>query len=92
MEFETFIRCPGLDNLSKSKLTLVDLTDFSTELETDSEKFMVRISMFNKCKKMRDDNRCDLTEKYCIFKDLPPIERQDVEDEDFDDQSYFEFQ
>ena len=85
MEFEILIRCPGLDNLSKSRLTLIDLTDLSSGLTSGSEKFMVRITMLNSCKKMGEDNRCDLTKELCIFRDLPPIEREDVEDEEFDD-------
>lgn len=85
MEFETSIRCSGLDNSSKSRITLVDLTDFSTGSTNGSEKFMVRITMLNSCKKMGEDNRCDLTKELCIFRDLPPIERRDVEDEEFDD-------
>ena len=85
MEFETLIRCPGLDNSSNSRLTLVDLNDNSTDFAKDAENFMVRITMLNKCKKMGKDNRCDLTDELCIFRDLPPIERVDVEDEDFDD-------
>ncbi|HNY04415.1 MAG TPA: hypothetical protein PKI92_01520 [Candidatus Woesebacteria bacterium] len=89
MEFETTIRCQGLEDLSKSRLSLVDLNDLPTDPANSSEKFMVRITKLDECKKIGPDNRCNLTGKNCIFRDLPPIESENIDEEDFDDQSYF---
>jgi len=88
-ELETTIRCPGVNYLSELRLSLVGLNNMATELPDDSERFVVRISMINKCKKLGLDNQCDLTNQNCIFRELPPIDREDFEEEDFNDKSYF---
>lgn len=86
IELETAIRCPGVNFLNKSRLSLVDLNVIPTDLPDNSERFVARISMINKCKKLGLGNRCDLTNQDCIFRELPLIDSVDFEEEVFLDQ------
>lgn len=89
MEFETAIKCPGLNFLNKSRLSLVDLNNIPADLTDNSEKFSVRIIMIGRCKKLQEENRCNLTNKECVFRNLPIFERIDFEDGDFGDDEFY---
>ena len=86
MEFVTSIICPGLN---KSRFSLVDLNDISTDLSYDFNKIAVKITRLGRCENLLPENKCNLTDNECIFRELPEIERIDFEAEDFFDQSYF---
>ncbi len=89
MELETIIKCSGLNYSTKSRLSLVDLNDMPDGLTDNTEKFSVRITMIGRCKKLQGENRCNLNDKKCIFGDLQPIERIDLEDDEFEDDEFF---
>jgi len=74
MEIETNINCPGVRYPDK-RLALVDLDKKDTVAQADSNKFLVRITMIGDCKNLvTTNNRCNLTNKSCIFRELPEIE------------------
>jgi hypothetical protein len=93
MELETAIVCPLIDN--KSRLNLADLNVKPTDPIDVSDKFMVRMTMINKCKHLALDlgpgnnQKCNLTEKSCIFRELPEIGEIKLNRENFDDEDLF---
>lgn len=86
MELVTSIICPGLN---KSRISLVDLNNIPTDLTDNSEKFIVRITMIGRCKKLQKENRCNLTNKECVFGGLPVSEIIDFEESDYDDNKFY---
>jgi len=90
LEVETAIKCPGLTFSNNSRLSLVDLNNIPSDLTDNSELFSVRITMIGRCKEMSGENRCNLTKKECIFKELPIFDRIDFEDDSFEDDEFFD--
>jgi hypothetical protein len=88
LELEMAISCQGNFSSGKSRVSFVDSDIISNDQKGEIGKFVVRMTMLNRCKNLSPNNRCNLTNESCVFKELLPIERENFEDEDFDDQNY----